>query len=136
MFDSARPPFRSAPRQPLAPLLIAAAGAHQTSNAGPFLFVKRTTQSRVRSLTHTDIQMAPVKCARVQLPRVCEHPHASQLTTLAPHSPLPLCTLTTDIQLAPVKCAIEAATDAACGGDYTLWIVGEQVRLCDGRMAV
>ncbi|GBF95566.1 hypothetical protein Rsub_08547 [Raphidocelis subcapitata] len=30
-----------------------------------------------------------------------------------------------DVQLSPVKCAVEAATDVACGGDYTLWIVGE-----------
>ncbi|KIZ03267.1 putative Protein RCC2 like protein, partial [Monoraphidium neglectum] len=34
-----------------------------------------------------------------------------------------------DIQLAPVKCAVEAATDVACGGDYTLWLVGEGGRV-------
>lgn len=37
--------------------------------------------------------------------------------------------LKTDIQAAPVKCAVEAATDVACGADYTLWLVGEQGRV-------
>lgn len=42
---------------------------------------------------------------------------------------MPLLPSTTDIQAAPVKCAVEAATDAACGADYTLWLVGEQGRV-------
>ncbi|KAI8472900.1 MAG: regulator of chromosome condensation 1/beta-lactamase-inhibitor protein II [Monoraphidium minutum] len=34
-----------------------------------------------------------------------------------------------DLQLAPVKCAVEAATDVACGADYSLWLVGEGGRV-------
>lgn len=53
-------------------------------------------------------------------------PAPIQTTLSAPH----LCSThlpPPDVQLSPVKCAIEAATDVACGADYTLWIVGESV---------